>query len=80
MSDGLLLIGILALLGGILVFCAVGAVLLGVLAVRLVHDDDSSISRENLSDGEMSKADSVLFTQWNNLLGYNGSEGDDLDE
>lgn len=80
MSESLLMAGILVLLCGVLVMCIFGTIFLGVLAVRVGEEREKCVPRVSVNDGEPTRADSGLFRQWDNLLGYNGSEGDDLDE
>ena len=80
MSEGLLMAGILVLLCGVLIMCIFETIFLGVLAVRVGDEREKCAPRVSVNDGEPARADSVLFRQWDNLLGYNGSEGDDLDE
>ena len=57
-----------------------GTIFLGVLAVRMGDEWEKCTPSVSVNADEPSRADSVLFRQWDNLLGYNGSEGDDLDE
>lgn len=78
MSENVLGLGILSVMGGIFVVCVLAAVLLGVILVRMMSEDKPANIKQGANDE--SKVDNHLFKQWDSLLGYNGIEGDEIDE
>ena len=60
--------------------CVLGAVLLGVIAVKISREEKGEVRLPSNAVGEANKADGAIFKQLYNLLGYNGAEGDDFDE
>lgn len=78
MSENVLGLGILSVMGGIFVVCILAAVLLGVILVRMVSEEKRMPNKQGVNDD--SKVDNHLFKQWDSLLGYNGIEGDEIDE
>lgn len=77
MSENVLGLGILSVMGGIFVVCVLVAVLLGVILARMVSEEKMTSIKQEVND---SKVDNHLFEQWDSLLGYNGIEGDEIDE
>ena len=79
MVEEILLWGIFFLLCGIFILC-VAAV--AVIVIAMTKDRKEEVKQKEASfgtDNGVNKMDSALLKQWNNLLGYNGDEGDDID-
>ena len=80
MVNGLLTIGIFLLLCGIFVLCIAVAVMIVLACIKYMHNEEGQRKGIAAAENGGSKMDSALLKQWNNLLGYNGDEGDDIDE
>lgn len=78
MSENMLMVGILSVMGGIFVVSILVAVFLGVILVQMMREEKGPAVQMN--GVNESKVDSALFKQWDSLLGYNGIEGDEIDE
>ena len=79
-SESMAMLGILTLMCGVFALCVLGAVLLGVIAVKISREEKGEVRLPSNAVGEANKADGAIFKQWDNLLGYNGAKGDDFDE
>ena len=80
MTEELLLWGIFILLCGIFILC-VAAVAVTVSAISQSRkNEEKEKEAAVIMDNGTGKMDSAILKQWNNLLGYNGEEGEDIDE
>lgn len=80
MTEELLLWGIFILLCGIFILC-VAAVAVTVPAISQSRkNEEKEKEAAVIMDNGTGKMDSAILKQWNNLLGYNGEEGEDIDE
>lgn len=80
MVNGLLMTGIFLLLCGIFVLCIAVVVMIVLGCIKYMHNEESQKNVIAAAENSGSKMDGALLKQWNNLLGYNGDEGDDIDE
>lgn len=80
MSEGLLMVGIFGVLCGIFGLCLSVVILLILVGKRYWYEgQEERCVLPTAGNGLESKIDKAILKQWDNLLGYNGNEGDELD-
>ena len=78
MSEGLLMVGMFGVLCGIFGLCLSAVILLILAGKRYWRDGkEERCVLPTEGNGLESKMDKAILMQWDNLLGYNGNEGDE---
>ena len=80
MNESLFMMGVMSLMCGVFVLCVLVAVFLGVIIVRIGSEDKDEVLPPKSEVADLSRAEKAIFKQWDNLLGYNGAEGENFDE
>lgn len=79
MLEDLLVMGMFLVLCGIFVLCLTAVAVIVLTGMSCRRNEEGQKMAFAVEESGAGKMDSALLKQWNNLLGYNGDEGDDID-